>query len=297
MTEFQNRFKQIREKYNVQWELLEQDYLLAWMLAGIAATPLLKELLVFKGGTALKKSFFGEYRFSQDLDFTSIGTLPEDEHLDLLLGEACERAAQMQAIHGYPIRIESSRYMEKSPHPFGQKAYTILGQLPWHRELYVRVMVEITTQEPLLLPPEERKIIHNDYGEVLDASLKTYKLEEIIAEKVRAILQFAAKLHERGWGRSRARDYYDLWRILKEHRNHIDLSILPAMVSKKCALKNVNFSGPSDLFTPALMSNLDDAWSRWLAPFVPGLPAQHRVISELKAELEEIMYHGDGSHM
>ena len=60
-----------------------------------------------------------------------------------------------------------------------------------------------------------------------------YKLEEIIAEKIRAILQFAAKLHERGWGRSRARDYYDLWRIFKEYRDYINLDIIPSMVLQK----------------------------------------------------------------
>ena len=30
----------------------------------------LGELLVFKGGTALKRCHFGDYRFSEDLDFT-----------------------------------------------------------------------------------------------------------------------------------------------------------------------------------------------------------------------------------
>ncbi|GAI46757.1 unnamed protein product, partial [marine sediment metagenome] len=53
------------------WEIIEKDYILSWVLAGIAANKKLQNKLVFKGGTALKKCYFGNYRFSEDLDFTA----------------------------------------------------------------------------------------------------------------------------------------------------------------------------------------------------------------------------------
>ena len=34
----------------------------------------LKETMIFKGGTALKKCYFGDYRFSQDLDFSDFNS-------------------------------------------------------------------------------------------------------------------------------------------------------------------------------------------------------------------------------
>jgi hypothetical protein len=49
--------------------VLERDYCLAWFLVGLSQSKL-KELLIFKGGTALKRCHFGDYRFSEDLDFT-----------------------------------------------------------------------------------------------------------------------------------------------------------------------------------------------------------------------------------
>lgn len=49
--------------------VLERDYCLAWFLVALARTPL-REALVFKGGTALKRCWFGDYRSSEDLDFT-----------------------------------------------------------------------------------------------------------------------------------------------------------------------------------------------------------------------------------
>jgi putative PIN family toxin of toxin-antitoxin system len=49
--------------------VLERDYCLAWFLVGLSQSRL-GQLLIFKGGTALKRCHFGDYRFSEDLDFT-----------------------------------------------------------------------------------------------------------------------------------------------------------------------------------------------------------------------------------
>lgn len=50
--------------------VVEKDYVLGWLLAGINAHPALADAWVFKGGTCLKKCYFETYRFSEDLDFT-----------------------------------------------------------------------------------------------------------------------------------------------------------------------------------------------------------------------------------
>jgi len=46
--------------------VLERDYCLAWFLVGLSQSKL-HDLLIFKGGTALKRCHFGDYRFSEDL--------------------------------------------------------------------------------------------------------------------------------------------------------------------------------------------------------------------------------------
>ena len=51
-------------------KVIEKDYVLGWLLAGIANHKDLKDKWLFKGGTCLKKCFFETYRFSEDLDFT-----------------------------------------------------------------------------------------------------------------------------------------------------------------------------------------------------------------------------------
>ncbi len=47
--------------------------------------------------------------------------------------------------------------------------------------------------------------------------------------------------------RSRARDYYDLWRILGASRNRLDASGFESFLREKCTLKEVTFSGPEAL--------------------------------------------------
>ena len=58
--------------------IVEKDYILGWLLAGINAHPDLADSWVFKGGTCLKKCYFETYRFSEDLDFT----LRDESQLD-----------------------------------------------------------------------------------------------------------------------------------------------------------------------------------------------------------------------
>src|SRR5882762_6108903 len=75
---------------------IERDYCLAWLLCSMASHPVLSEALAFKGGTALRRVHFGEYRFSEDLDFT----LTRDVPLDDLLAAFDEVFASLEAKSG-----------------------------------------------------------------------------------------------------------------------------------------------------------------------------------------------------
>jgi predicted nucleotidyltransferase component of viral defense system len=48
----------------------ELDYALGWFLAAFFTQTDARHHLVFKGGTCLRKCYFADYRFSEDLDFT-----------------------------------------------------------------------------------------------------------------------------------------------------------------------------------------------------------------------------------
>lgn len=56
-------------KNNVSPEIIEKDYFIELILFYFSKDNFLDEKFVFRGGTALKKVYFPEYRFSEDLDF------------------------------------------------------------------------------------------------------------------------------------------------------------------------------------------------------------------------------------
>ena len=92
MRPLRTRLQEARRRLGIPWEVLELDYVLSWVLAGISQTPALRDTLAFKGGTALSKCYFEDYRFSEDLDFTGIGAVPGDKDLeDLVRAGVCGR--------------------------------------------------------------------------------------------------------------------------------------------------------------------------------------------------------------
>ena len=63
----------------VRDQQIEKDYILSWILQGIANHKDLSTKIVFKGGTVLKKVYFEGYRFSEDLDFTLVVEATNDQ--------------------------------------------------------------------------------------------------------------------------------------------------------------------------------------------------------------------------
>ncbi len=110
-----------------------------------------------------------------------------------------------------------------------------------------------------------------------------------MAEKLRAILQHVRRLEERGWSRSRARDYYDLWHLLGTHRNRLDLSDLDALLREKCAVRAVAFKGPDDFFQGPMLAYVERTWDQWLGPLVPELPPFEKVIGELRPRVAALI--------
>ena len=52
--------------------------------------------------------------------------------------------------------------------------------------------------------------------------VRCYRLEEIVAEKMRSLLQSRDRLIEGRWTRPRSRDYYDLWRLVTDFGTELD---------------------------------------------------------------------------
>lgn len=281
------RLQEARKRLQLPWEVLERDYLLSWVLAAITRVDSLRDTMVFKGGTALKKCYFGDYRFSEDLDFTGVGSVPSGAAMEAAMREACAQAVELLDPYA-PIEIACERHVERHPHPGGQEAFDIHARFPWHRRPQTTSMVEVAVDERVLKPWLWRGVLH-DYGEPLEAEVQVYSLEEIVAEKLRAILQHLQALERRGWVRSRARDYYDLWRILSTYREQLDFSDFPAFLREKCAIREVTFSGPDSFFPRAMLTEVENMWEQWLGPLIPNLPPYTTVIEDLRHQVADLL--------
>jgi len=281
------RVRQTSQALGIPQEVVEKDYALSYILAGVSSHPILKDTLVFKGGTALKKVFFGEYRFSEDLDFSGMDA-PKGDELERRIAEAIELSRSLLLEQGlFSLLLE--RYQERDPHPHGQEAFIIRVQFPWHPGPLCRVKMEISHDEPILLAPEKRPLLHGYYEENLRREVTCYCLEEIIAEKLRTLLQTHEKLITRGWNRPRSRDYYDLWQILTK----LGYAFKPEKVVEILYLKNehrnVSFSSPDDFFSQELVSEAYLNWDNSLSAFVMDLPGFDQVLKELKPLVQTLL--------
>ena len=279
MNRIQTTLKQKATETNTALWIIEKDYALSYLLSAIFKAPLITDSLVLKGGTALKKAFFQDYRFSEDLDCS---TRVEITAADIQDGiDTAVSIMEQDLQEREPFFIRSEPLILREPHPGKQIAYIVRVQFPYHREPMCRLKVEITVDEPILIPPETRPILHN-YEETISTRIKTYHLAEIIVEKYRALLQSLDRLQKKGWGANRVcRDYYDLWSILKR----VDLSNhnIPALLDKKSVVRGVKFESTDQFFDKALLEVANNEWEKLLIPFIPHHVSLETVHSELQS--------------
>lgn len=211
----------------IQESVLERDYCLAWFLCALAESDL-KPMLGFKGGTALKRCYFGDYRFSEDLDFTLIEPIAFDE-LNRRLQPVYEAVRKASGIAFSFGREDRQKH---------QNSYTFylryIGPLPSGND----VKVDITLREKLVHPLQERAILRG-YEEFTDLPenrlIRAYSLEEIATEKTLALADRA---------RNEPRDLYDLWHLTSGEG--IELGPLADAMRQKLEFRDKPFEGIAD---------------------------------------------------
>jgi predicted nucleotidyltransferase component of viral defense system len=128
----------------IREDVFERDYCLAWFLNTLAESDL-RTVLAFKGGTALKRCYFSDYRFSEDLDFTLREALTFEEiraRLEPIYAMVHEQSGIVFAFDRKDPR------MRANTHTFYLR-YT--GPLPGNND----VKVDITINEVLSFPPRK----------------------------------------------------------------------------------------------------------------------------------------------
>jgi hypothetical protein len=135
-------------------DVVEKDYILGWLLAGIFNHPALATTWVFKGGTCLKKCYFETYRFSEDLDFT----LPDESHLnvDFLVRAFQEIADWVYEQSGIELprdKVYFEVFRNRRDRPAGQGRISYRGPIAPSSGDLPRVKLDLTADELVALAP------------------------------------------------------------------------------------------------------------------------------------------------
>jgi predicted nucleotidyltransferase component of viral defense system len=103
---------------------IEKDYVLTWVLFAISKNKTLNNALVFKGGTVLKKAYFEDYRFSEDLDFTLIDENISNEQILTDFNSLFEFIKEETNID---MQIDEKKW---TIHESGSPSFTLIMLLP-----------------------------------------------------------------------------------------------------------------------------------------------------------------------
>ncbi len=186
-----------RKSLKYPLHIAEKDYLLTLVLQVIATSDLGKTL-VFKGGTALHHCYLEQYRFSEDLDFSSNQTAVSLEEVRKIFEKVEYLNIKKDYLSGATVKVEKLQYAGPLVQPNSLK-------------------VEIDFLQNVILPPQALKY-QNVWG--VDFTVSVMDIREICAEKIRAMSD-----------RARYRDFYDMYLILDAHE--IDLAEVIGLVKQK----------------------------------------------------------------
>lgn len=238
--------------------VVEKDYALTWLLSGIYNSDL-KDVLAFKGGTALSKVYFPKFwRLSEDLDFTVVREI-QPEEIESMLKNCLNTLNEKTGMNFYIASFHSN-----SQHAIVTVQFT--GPLGKNA-----IRMDISLNEMLVTKPLKTEKI-DDYSDIKKFAVLVYSLDEILLEKLRSILQ-----------RGKSRDYFDVWMLLKKSK--FDKDRIKKLFMEKCKFKNIK-PGYELFFEDTKLNEARDFWEKGLARLMKEVPAFDTIMNDLKKELE-----------
>lgn len=237
-------------KEGVPAAIIEKDYALSVALKQLSKTRL-RSKLMFKGGTAIKKVYFRDARFSEDLDFTVKGMEPRG------IADELKTALENKDMEG--IRFGVFEHEKTSAGLRLALKFTVFLEQPQ------RIRFDFSFRENAVLPPIERAIF-DDYS-LGETNILVLTPEELLAEKIQAV-----------FSRTAARDLYDLWFLLK-HGVKPDESL----IQKK-------FAYYDETYVPVELKDRLDGfrpkWKQGLDQYLREVPAFEAISKELLKMLQ-----------
>lgn len=249
------------ENLRIEPTVIEKDHVLSHFLNALYTSEDIRKNFIFKGGTCLKKCYFEDYRFSEDLDFTLLDEkfVIDKSFIQQIIAIATQNSGAKfhlkeikpqfhnDIAQGYEITIQFWGANHKP------------NQRPLPPERWqTKIKIDISFSEKVILEPVLKGIFHSySDKETINSKVPVYAINEIIAEKLRALVQ-----------RNRPRDIYDLYYLSAlvhdgEYTEIFDLLI------QKSTHKSVIWEGSEDFVNERKFNQNKRAWISSLNHHLP----------------------------
>ena len=259
---YKAEIKEFSKKMSFRADIVEKDYVLGWLLAGISAQKNLSQNLIFKGGTCLKKCHLETHRLSEDLDYTVLDKKYVDE--DFLVSSfenVSDWIYENSDIEMPKNLISFKKYKNKKGIVSVRGKIGFRGPLLQKKNL-PKIQLDVTASEILVLKPVKLKV-HHPYSDEPKRGINVYcySYEEAFAEKIRAMAE-----------RARPRDLYDIVCLFRNKSLLSDHELLLSVLKKKCDHKKMEIPNFKSIKAHEKRDELDIEWESMLAHQLPLLP-------------------------
>lgn len=269
----------ISDLYGIHPHIIEKDYVLGWVLAGISYHSETSGNWIFKGGTCLRKCYFETYRFSEDLDFT----LREEYQLsrDFLTRAFSDISKWIYQQSRIEITVDSQLfdiYENPRRNKSCQAKLIYRGPVSPRYGDFPRLKLDITASETVVLPPARMPVVHF-YSDRPESGFEVlaYSYLEALAEKIRALAE-----------RSSPRDLYDIVSLFRNSEARPSATALLDVLVKKCEFKNIQPPRYKDV--EANCEHLENRWVPMLKrqlQFVPPVEYYWNTLNDFFTWLHE----------
>jgi len=269
---------QLAAANQVHPSIIERDYVLGWLLWGIYNHPLLRDKLILKGGNCLRKAYFPQARFSEDLDFT----ITEPGVAALFAAHLPDLCQRIRAASGIPMLCGQTQVRPK-PTP-DEESQAIEGRIYFHgllaetktsrrfgasrrteepgkSSVTMTIKFDMSQYERLVLPLQWHPLLH-PYSDAAacQTTILTYSLEEVLAEKLRSWIQ-----------RTRPRDLHDITTIVHSQSIPICIPNILSTFLQKTIFKQVPLAGREEMLYALKFEQVTAHWDRAMA-----IPPAHK---------------------
>lgn len=238
--------------------VVEKDYALGWLLAGISNDPVLAGAWIFKGSTCLKKCFLETCRSSGDLEFA----ITDAAQLSAAFLETrfLEIGDWIYEATGLELPADQRRFDMYDNWGGGKSCQVRIGYrgpIAMRGGDLPQVKLYLTADNILVLPPIKRAVTHA-YSDAPKegTTAHCYAFEELFAEKILALSE-----------RARPRDLHDVISLFRNSESSAFAEVVRNLVRQKCAIQNLGF--PS---LEALGTFRDELFAEWATHQLVPLP-------------------------